>query len=48
MRLAVVLAQAGWPRGERPTLITSGAVRVNGATIDTLGANVEPSRDRVE
>lgn len=49
MRLARFLAQSGVAsRRKAEGLITSGAVRVNGVVVDSLGSNVEPSRDRVE
>jgi pseudouridine synthase len=49
VRLARFLAQAGVAsRRKAEALISSGAVRVNGAVVESLGSNVEPSRDRVE
>jgi len=49
VRLARFLAQSGVAsRRKAEGLITSGAVRVNGVVVDSLGSNVQPSRDRVE
>jgi 23S rRNA pseudouridine2605 synthase len=49
VRLQRFLAQAGLSSRRRAeALIASGAVRVNGVVVSTLGSNVEPSRDRVE
>jgi 23S rRNA pseudouridine2605 synthase len=49
LRLARFLAQAGVAsRRKAEALIASGAVRVNGVVVDSLGSNVAPSKDRVE
>ena len=49
MRLQQYLAQAGVSSRRRAeALIASGAVRVNGTAITTLGTSVNPARDRVE
>ncbi|HTB58548.1 MAG TPA: S4 domain-containing protein, partial [Polyangia bacterium] len=49
MRLQRFLAQAGVSSRRRAeALIASGAVRVNGEVVSTLGSNVNPSKDRVE
>ena len=49
MRLQKFLAQAGVSsRRKAEALIASGAVRVNGEAVTTLGTSVNASRDRVE
>ena len=49
MRLQKFLAQAGVSsRRKAEALIASGAVRVNGVAVTTLGTVVHASRDRVE
>jgi pseudouridine synthase len=49
MRLQKFLAQAGVSsRRKAEALIASGAVRVNGTVLTTLGTSVDPARDRVE
>ena len=49
MRLQKFLAQAGVSsRRKAEALIASGAVRVNGTPVTTLGTGVDPARDRVE
>jgi 23S rRNA pseudouridine2605 synthase len=49
VRLQKFLAQAGVSsRRKAEALIASGAVRVNGTPVTTLGAGVDPARDRVE
>jgi 23S rRNA pseudouridine2605 synthase len=49
VRLQKFLAQAGVSsRRKAESLIASGAVRVNGAPVTTLGTSVNASRDRVE
>ena len=49
MRLQKFLAQAGVSsRRKAEALIASGAVRVNGTVIKTLGTSVDAARDRVE
>jgi 23S rRNA pseudouridine2605 synthase len=49
VRLARFLAQAGVAsRRKAEALITSGAVRVNGVAVNTLGSSVAPARDRIE
>jgi len=49
VRLQKFLAQAGVSsRRKAEALIASGAVRVNGAPVTTLGTGVDPGRDRVE
>jgi 23S rRNA pseudouridine2605 synthase len=49
VRLQKYLALAGVSsRRKAETLIASGAVRVNGTAITTLGVSVDPARDRVE
>jgi 23S rRNA pseudouridine2605 synthase len=49
VRLQRFLAQAGVSsRRKAEALIASGAVRVNGAAVTTLGTSVNASRDRVE
>lgn len=49
MRLQRFLAQAGLSsRRKAEELIASGAVRVNGVAVTTLGSNVNPAHDRVD
>jgi 23S rRNA pseudouridine2605 synthase len=49
VRLQKFLAQAGVSsRRKAEALIASGAVRVNGAPVTTLGTSVDAARDRVE
>lgn len=49
MRLQKFLAQAGVSsRRKAEALIASGAVRVNGKPVTTLGTSVDAARDRVE
>ena len=49
MRLQKFLAQAGVSsRRKAEALIASGAVRVNGTAVTTLGTSVNAARDRVE
>ena len=49
MRLQKFLAQAGVSsRRKAEALIASGAVRVNGVAVTTLGTSVKSSKDRVD
>jgi 23S rRNA pseudouridine2605 synthase len=49
VRLQRFLAQTGISSRRRAeALIASGAVRVNGAVVSTLGSTVNPAKDRVE
>ena len=49
MRLQKFLAQAGVSsRRKAEALIASGAVRVNGVAVTTLGTSVNASKDRVD
>jgi 23S rRNA pseudouridine2605 synthase len=49
VRLQKFLAQAGLASRRRAEdLIAAGSVKVNGVVVDTLGASVNPGKDRVE
>jgi 23S rRNA pseudouridine2605 synthase len=49
MRLQKLLVQAGVAsRRQAEALIAEGAVKVNGAVVESLGGRVDPERDRVE
>jgi 23S rRNA pseudouridine2605 synthase len=49
VRLQKFLAQAGLASRRRAEdLIAAGSVKVNGVVVDTLGASVDPAKDRVE
>ena len=48
-RLQKIIAQAGLcSRRAAERLIKEGRVKVNGQTVDTLGAKADPDRDRIE